>query len=61
MHVYAVLARLKFLNWKTQMNGNFNHIDQLDNKDNDTDVAFKISLVSLFFLLKLNHILGYGH
>ena len=42
-------CRLKFLKWKTQMNGDFDHIDQLDNKDNDTDVAFKISLVSLFF------------
>ena len=43
------------------MNGDFDHTDELDNKDNDTDVAFKISLVSLFFLLKLNYILGYGH
>ena len=35
------------------MNGDFDHIDQLDNKDNDTDVAFKISLVSLFLFIEV--------
>ena len=46
-------CRLKFLNWKVQMNGDFDHIDQLDNKDDDTSIAFKISLVSLFFSIKV--------
>ena len=31
----------------------FDHIDQLDNKDDGTDVAFEISLVSLFFFIKV--------